>query len=483
VPDAATLRTFFGGSVAADGSVTFSTDWAARFRLAALVSANYRRVQVDQATSQLASTVSQVTLHAASVSPFPGEYQLVFDRPSSDALKAKLKPKMDTAIVAAGGSQSANTLAAAVIDITGNPATPAYAGYFDDETFYAGSLVKIAPMYAAFELRARVQLLVDQARPAGAVTQQWWQGLLDTIGKVWGPQISRVLPEFPRLDYQQLPNLDAMFTIGADGKVKFRTGKPPQGTTMDRIIGRVKDKLVLDPAMRFHDWMESMILWSNNVAAGKVISTIGFPYLNWVLRKAGFFHPATGPVHGQDVQPGIGLWVSGNYFHVSWAKTDLMPLTPRGAAHYKATSNFTATCRETARLLTLAALGTLFNSSGNACDEMIALMQKGFAGDGVAVGDAGTGDNTFIGNAVGLLPGDTVSSKIGLGDPPDPPNPPVPADELGMHDCGIIARTLPSGTKVRYVAVVLGAYNNGTNALAFNHAAQACDTSITLTHP
>lgn len=43
------IRAFFGGSVGADGTVSFGTDWAARFRIAPLASEAYRRCQILEA--------------------------------------------------------------------------------------------------------------------------------------------------------------------------------------------------------------------------------------------------------------------------------------------------------------------------------------------------------------------------------------------------------------------------------------------------
>jgi hypothetical protein len=338
------------------------------------------------------------------------------------------------------------------------------------------------------ELKFRIQRLVTNVKTPGVpATQAWWQKLLATIRSVWGPQIRRIFPEFPRLNINQIPDLDTMFTIASDGTVSFRTGTPPPGKTMDQVITDVRDGPVLDPAMRFHDWMRSMILWSNNKAAGRVIDTIGFPYINWVLREASFFKPSP-PGPGPAPVPGLGLWLSGNYDNRDWVpRVDLMPLTARGKAHYKATTNAVGTCHEVARLLTLAGLGKLFDQDPGTCGEMLTLMTKNFIGDTAPpVIPGGPGDNTFIGNAIGLQHGDTVSSKIGLGDPPNPPNPPVPADQKGTHDCAIVTRTVGVGAaahEIRYVAVVLGSYSMGTDFLAFNNAARACDAAIKELHP
>jgi hypothetical protein len=75
-----------------------------------------------------------------------------------------------------------------------------------------------------------------------------------------------------------------------------------------------------------------------------------------------------------------------------------------------------------------------------------------------------------------LGPGDTVSSKIGIGDPA------APGGLVGAHDCAIVNRTV-GGHALSYVAVVLGGYNTGVDATAFLNTARALDASIQAMHP
>jgi hypothetical protein len=349
VPAAGALQTFLGGSADASGAVTFSSDWVARFRLPALVSAAYRRVQVAQAAAQLAGAVDPVTLQAALVRPFPAVfYDLTFNPAKNNDLAGHLTTRMTNGaappheggvIGAARNSHAddADTLAGAVVDLTGGAANLAYAGFFDDETFFVGSLAKILPMYAAFELRFRIQKLVNAVKAPGVpVTEQFWQEILQAVRDVWGPQIRRVFPDFPRLNINQIPDLDKMFTAAADGTVSFRRGDAPESAIHD--VGEFGTPTPTH--MTFYHWQKLMILWSNNTAASMVINTIGYPYINRLLREAGFFNPATK----------LGLWISGNYRGGDWVRgDDLMTLTARGKKHYKAKSNFVATSREVVR--------------------------------------------------------------------------------------------------------------------------------------
>lgn len=466
VPDAATLRDFFGATTDAQGAVTFSSDWAARFRLPALVSAAYRRAQVAQATAGLAGAVDPLALIVASVPPFPATvYPPVSD--TSNDLKTNLSRTMNSVILQAArlGAHDADTLTAAVVNLAG--AAPAYAGFRDDDTFYAASLAKIMPMYAAYELKSRIQQVMGKVRAAGLTPDPLT--VFQVIRDVWGPLVCRVFPDFPKLDVRnpgRFPALKDMFTIGADGTVSFIKGPvTPEAFAAARgapVAGTL-----------FLDWMRGMILWSDDAAAGRTISKIQYPYINGLLRAGGFY----------DQKTQRGLWISGNYASADWQPgTDVMTLSDRGTQHYKSTTNFVANARQVAQLLALAARGQLL--AGDAatrkalCDEMILLMQKDWivtrtptiVRDGPNI-SGGPGTDTFFGSAIGLAHGDTISSKIGIG------NAQPRTNRVGIHDCAIVNRTVAADT-FRYVAVVLGGFQDGIEAGAWDSAATAADAAI-----
>jgi hypothetical protein len=61
----AAIRTFFGGSVGADGVVSFETTWAARMRAAAVASEAYRRCQVLEAVGRFDRILAEIgAVHA-----------------------------------------------------------------------------------------------------------------------------------------------------------------------------------------------------------------------------------------------------------------------------------------------------------------------------------------------------------------------------------------------------------------------------------
>jgi hypothetical protein len=427
------------------------------------VSAAYRQAQVHLAIDLIGRTASPITVLAATFGPFPGKYALTFDAAKSASLSTCVNDTLlGTAAhpggvigqARAAGAKSADTFATALVDLTGGPAAPAYAGFFDEETFYVGSMAKVAPMYAAHELRLRIQRLVNAVKAAGlATTPQWRQDVLSAIRAVWSRQICTGFPGLDTRFPQRFPKLDQIFTITPAGNVTFTTG----GATQAQITSVGEFGTPAGPTMKFFEWMTLMILWSSNTAASMVIDAIGFPYINGVLREAGFFHPATKR----------GIWISGNFRNDEWKKgVDYLALSPRGKKHYKATTNFVGDPLEFARLLALAALHRLFDGDVTTCDDMILMMRKGVV----------PGMPSFIANSLANV--DSVSSKIGVGNAS-----PGPPGLAGAHDCAIINRH-QGGKVIRYVAVVAGGYSAdaGAEPLAFGNVVQTLDGCILSAH-
>ena len=67
----AAIQAFFGGTVGADATVSFGSDWAARFRLAALASEAYRRCQILEAIGRFDRIKRQVGSIEVAGTPVP----------------------------------------------------------------------------------------------------------------------------------------------------------------------------------------------------------------------------------------------------------------------------------------------------------------------------------------------------------------------------------------------------------------------------
>ena len=487
VMDAATLRTFLGGTVGASGAVTFSTDWAARIRLPALVSRRYRRSQVVLAMAKVKRTANPVELAVASVSPFPSPYTLAIDVPKSTALKTAVDVDLDVDGFLAGlpaSVPSKGFLSGALIDLTAGAAAPtAYAssrGSDDEDTFNIGSMGKMMAMYAAFELRFRLRKALKAAEAKGLdVTVAGWDTRFrKLVERTWSGRVARGFPGFDTRMPARFPKLGDMFTfttVPAPPPPGRRTGQIDfkHGTATDTEIIHLDLGNPDLSKMKFLELIKSMIFMSNAVAAGLVIDAVGYPYLNGALREGGFFNPASKR----------GLWVSGNYrtSKRDWIPdVDPMDLSPRGTAHYKSKTNFMGNAKQLARLLALLDRGELFDGADAAACSQMRLIMRRHAFPGVPLPDVSfiKDDIEATPAPVGPLVVDEAFAKIGIGVP-------APSSTLkGAHDAAIIQRK-KGATTLRYVVAVIGGYGDAAtgNLAAARRFTQLLDGAIAKVHP
>ncbi|NBB10145.1 papain-like cysteine protease family protein [Pseudomonas sp. SLFW] len=355
---------------------------------------------------------------ADAVDPFSGPVTVNIDTANASMTTAFAPVTVSTA----------NNLCAAVADVTGAPASAAFAGLNDQDMVFVGSLMKVTVMYAAFALRARVQAMADAARPNGITTAA---DLFPLIKRAWAPKLKALFPSRPTTSLGNgqdvtIPQLNTLFTLSAAGKVEFAIASPAISNADLDTAGEFGA-----PPGQFYDWMRLMMRWSNNTAAGRCILALGYFYLNGLFANGGFF----------DAGSNKGLWVSGDYQGHDWVRNTAeaaanaggVALTPRWAtAQGRQKSNFVATSRQVGRLMTAMAMGTLVDAPASA--EMRTLANQMSGGIGSYGGSALM--------AVGRTP-TAVSSKIGFG------------DDSFSHDCVIIERTV-AGKSLRYAAVVLG---------------------------
>jgi hypothetical protein len=479
------LRRFGADGSSTAGPLAFTPEWAARFRLPALVSVAYRRAQAVLAIEQLrAATIpfnAAVTpaVLARGLRPFPTTYPNPLDpdtAPSKALTKAVTDELNGTPAAPNGvlgrariaGARSGDTLACALVDLTVTPASPPYAPFEDDETFNTASMTKVAPLYAAHELRFRIQELVNAAKLFGlpVAAANWQAPIVAAIRQAWPKIILRGF--YPDLDVsypQRFPDIDRIFEFPIGGTVKFRKGTAtPADITAAGEFGTPTNK------MSFFDWMTLMVLWSNNTAASMVINALRYPYINGALREGGFFNPRTKR----------GIWISGDYRGNDWLPLppplDYMALSPRGTHHYKSTSNFVGNTRQFARLLTLAATDKLFDANAATCSDMLTVMLKNY--NPAVVPPLPPGVTSFIADAIHPpLAIDEVASKIGIG----VLSPDVPG-RVGVCDCVVLKR--PHGaTVLRSVAVVVGGYDRPPDFSVFLELAKKLDGRIAAAHP
>ena len=336
----------------------------------------------------------------------------------------------------------------AVVDLTGNPELPAFYANNPIDMLYLGSLPKIYPIYIAFELRRRVREQVKDMIKLGLVpgTAGWERKVFDALKRAWTPKLKAAFPSLP----EGFPNLPEIFAFSSSGEVNFAENDPPlTNADLDfRPPNPTAGRPPISPEFKtpqgkFRDWMRLTLRWSNNEAASKCIRALSYPYINGVLRAAGFF----------DRSSKVGLWLSGDYLNNDWLKADAagQRLSPRWARLQRRTvSNFTGTAFQVARFMTLLAQGRLVDKESSR--EMTSIM--------TGVHGIGSYIRGGLANTTPPRAFSSIASKIGCGDE-------RPAPECGFkHDCAIVrvdrggdpARTL------RYVVVTLGGHPDKAKA-------------------
>lgn len=346
----------------------------------------------------------QVNSTTTTINPFPtAPYTLTLDKTNAHLNKEMKRlaaiPKL-------------KDMCAAIVDLT-DPIKLPYAGLNDDEMLYVASIEKISAMYAAFELRSRVRAHVANAIADGISTRKshWERTIVKQLETAWKPILNAT---FPKKLPKGFPKLTEIFTFSNAGEVDFKSTKKKVNLDKRGEFGSVSD-------LEFLDCMKLMLRWSNNRAADKCIIALSYPYINGSLAGVGLF----------DAKAKLGMWLSGSYRGNDW-KGAAIALTPRWAMLQKRkVSNFTATARQTATLMTLVAKDKLVDAQ--ASQEMRNLLD-GASGIGSYVKAALDND----GRASNI-----IFSKIGYG------------NDKRSHDCAIVERTV-SGKTLRYVVVGLG---------------------------
>lgn len=323
----------------------------------------------------------------------------------------------NTCANAAALGANVTDLCSGAADLTGNPASPPYAGHNDTDMLYVGSLAKIFSVYVAFELRKRVEMQAKSMIAAGlpTATAGWENRVFSELKKGWQPKLDAAFPGLP----SGFPKLADTFVVSTAGDVTFAEASPPVTDADIDTIGEFGS-----PRGKYRDWMRLMLRWSNNTAASRCILPLSYPYVNGVLGSAGFF----------DSTAKTGLWLSGDYLGHDWQPGGGNPagqtLTARWAHLQNRTkSNFMGTALQLARFMTALAQGKLVDSTSSA--NMIS----------IATGANGIGSYVY-GALAGASPArsfNSVVSKIGFG------------DDSFSHDCAIV--TAP---KVRYAVGILG---------------------------
>jgi len=245
---------------------------------------------------------------------------------------------------------------------------------------FSGSLLKVAVMYAAFELRAAAnRLALARSIKSNA-------GLLTALAKEFDKPIRNAAQ--PRL--RDLP----------------RPGGPRYGdilafTNAAAPAGPVAFSTAAAPVKSFTTALHEMIVPSDNGLAGQCIRALGYAYINAVLTQAGFFVPS--------VTEGLerGIWIAGDYGSAAQQRVN---------AQNDGKGALVMTTEAMCRLVAMLEAGVLVDDSaaaGTSNQEMKALLAEAAIGAAPAFQPV---DPPFIGRppSFGTQPFTVVRNKLGL---------------------------------------------------------------------
>jgi hypothetical protein len=207
----------------------------------------------------------------------------------SSPLHGQPDPLMQSALEAAQlaqvviGAPNANRIAIMVVALTSpdENGQHRWAGLRQQEEHYSASLIKVAAMYAAFDLRASAEQLREERSLTSwpdvetAIVAEWTPELLSRI-----PERIRNAPELPVPDRTRSPRYANMLTTAPDA----------DGNVTVQFTPRIDQAL------------DDMVPQAHNTGATTIIRDLGYPYLNAKLADDGFFDGA-----------GSGIWLAGDY--------------------------------------------------------------------------------------------------------------------------------------------------------------------------
>ena len=228
----------------------------------------------------------------AQISPFPDR----FSEPSAPLAKREAFNRAFDAAVASAlqdprspGLVDLGDLPLTLVALDGDGARP-LTGQRDFEMHYSGSLLKMAPMYAAFQLREVANQLAATL-DVGIVDTQ--DKLFKEIGDTFDTQIDQSVERIRSANgvsrEMRLPKYSTIFKAAVSNgkwKLEFNDTTP---TPPDSFAVHLRD----------------MIVGSSNASAGVCVRALGYSWINGLLQAAGFLDLS---LTGRE-----GIWLAGDY--------------------------------------------------------------------------------------------------------------------------------------------------------------------------
>lgn len=283
----------------------------------------YPNLQLDFAIDQAAAAVGASALPAKYAEPLKPTRETKLQQALDNARNALAQPLRGRI----------EKVAITLVDLSVAPA--AWAGQHDDDFDFSGSLLKVAAVYAALELRAAARRL---ARATGITAKP---ALVSRLKTEFDPQIKAALPKalrnHPKLvargptagQAALLPDYEKVLTVTGAGKVDLE----------DELNKRLK-----------HLFVDQ----NQNSDATYAVHLLGYGYIGAALTAAGFF----------DDTAGKGIWLAGDYSFGLGFPPVKIPCANDG------TTAQGTTTRQLARLLALLFRKELFDDPADAQEKV-----------------------------------------------------------------------------------------------------------------
>lgn len=215
---------------------------------------------------------TQTTVETAlRTEPFPSAYATPY------APDPSLQSALDRAVTA---NASSTAMAVAVVALNPDGTRPV-AHVRGDEVHYSASLVKIAAMYSAFELRRAMRDLADELGDRTSPASFFKQAAAHFDPKI----------------------MAKVATIPALARVSKGHAVPRYAAAFQLVKQASVPGYLVNFSSTFSNHLNLMISISDNDSAGACVHGSGYGYLNGTLASAGFFDPGANQ----------GLWLAGDY--------------------------------------------------------------------------------------------------------------------------------------------------------------------------
>jgi len=254
-----------------------------------------------------------------------------------------LAPSLQPQLTALAGRWPFTGSRVALVDLTKDRSAPEFAGVRHMQQVYIASVVKIAALFAAFQLQQDIRALARNPTPTGGGVFDWARDLwADTQHDHGGASVSftkdielrgrLMLVNRRKIDLvdPRAPRLDAVFAAEAK---PFAFATTPK--TKAELSAVIKEAARIgEPAFDALGFMQRLMVVGgglvpgSNFALNTLVRDLGFPYIASTLIQSGLYDPARGG----------GLWLGALYGGLTWtpppAGGDTWSSTPGSLASY-----------------------------------------------------------------------------------------------------------------------------------------------------